>query len=172
MSIEPCSCATPGFCPRHGVAKSDHWHRLCTTRVDYRKLWDDGIGPGQRIERRESRGERIRSKRKAISQSAMEQGRQAWKALHTYSQEAKWNPAVARDWYYSSWRPIIPQFGCQCRRHWRNLELEHPPDFSTEERFILWGFERHNDVNRLLGRDAYDIAVAWRDRHAFFRARS
>jgi hypothetical protein len=44
-----CECTIPegGFCERHGIYKSPGWVRLCNTRADYRKAWDEGRGPGQ-----------------------------------------------------------------------------------------------------------------------------
>jgi hypothetical protein len=45
--VPPCDCPEPGWCARHGIHKTEHWHRLCQSRADYRKQWDDGVGPGQ-----------------------------------------------------------------------------------------------------------------------------
>ena len=42
-----CECETPGFCERHGIHKTPHWHRLCRTREDYFAAWEQGTGPGQ-----------------------------------------------------------------------------------------------------------------------------
>jgi hypothetical protein len=55
---KPCECELAGYCNRHSVKKSKHWHRLCQTHVAYRAAWDRGDGPGQteklaaRVERR------------------------------------------------------------------------------------------------------------------------
>lgn len=37
----PCQCDSPGWCDRHGDRKTEHLWKLCQTREDYRKLWDD-----------------------------------------------------------------------------------------------------------------------------------
>lgn len=47
MTAPPCTCPLAGYCDRHRVKKSDVWHQLCQSRVDYRAAWDDGRGPGQ-----------------------------------------------------------------------------------------------------------------------------
>lgn len=55
---KPCECELAGYCSRHSVKKSKHWHRLCQTHAAYRAAWDRGDGPGQtgnlseRLERR------------------------------------------------------------------------------------------------------------------------
>lgn len=46
MSPE-CECPAAGFCSRHVMHKHAAWHRLCQTKENYRKAWDDGVGPGQ-----------------------------------------------------------------------------------------------------------------------------
>lgn len=42
-----CQCPAAGFCERHKVAKTAHWHKLCQTRQNYFQAWEDGHGPGQ-----------------------------------------------------------------------------------------------------------------------------
>lgn len=42
-----CTCPIAGYCARHRVDKTEHWHKLCQTRDDYRAAWDAGRGPGQ-----------------------------------------------------------------------------------------------------------------------------
>jgi len=42
-----CTCPLAGYCDRHGIDKSEHWHQLCQTRDNYRAAWDEGRGPGQ-----------------------------------------------------------------------------------------------------------------------------
>ena len=43
----PCECSGPGWCERHQMVKTPHWHQLCQTRDNYRAAWDAGQGPGQ-----------------------------------------------------------------------------------------------------------------------------
>lgn len=53
-----CECPLAGYCNRHSVKKSKHWHKLCQNHPSYRAAWDRGNGPGQtehlsaRMERR------------------------------------------------------------------------------------------------------------------------
>ena len=35
------------WCERHHCWKTRNWVKLCQTRADYRKAWDEGRGPGQ-----------------------------------------------------------------------------------------------------------------------------
>lgn len=37
---KPCTCPLAGFCDRHNRLKSARMHELCSTREDYRDLWD------------------------------------------------------------------------------------------------------------------------------------
>lgn len=48
-----CECEQPGFCVRHGVHKSQHWHHLCQTRENYFDAWERGRGPGQGLPARQ-----------------------------------------------------------------------------------------------------------------------
>lgn len=43
----PCDCPLAGYCQRHGIVKIERWHALCKSRLDYWKLYEAGIGPGQ-----------------------------------------------------------------------------------------------------------------------------
>lgn len=38
----------PFLCERHQCSKTQHWYKLCRTREDYFRLWEQGNGPGQR----------------------------------------------------------------------------------------------------------------------------
>ena len=46
---EPCECPRSGWCERHKIAKTAHWHMLCKTQPSYRQAWDEGWGPGQHM---------------------------------------------------------------------------------------------------------------------------
>jgi len=74
-----------------------------------------------------------------------------WKPLHLYPliRQYDWNPCWANRWYYETWKPNIPPYGCRCKENWQELEDKYPPDFSSPENFFRWGWERHNDVSRL-----------------------
>lgn len=48
--MSQCQCQPDSFpfqCPRHGCRKTRHWWKLCQTRADYFRLWEEGRGPGQ-----------------------------------------------------------------------------------------------------------------------------
>ena len=153
---KPCSCTRVGYCERHGIIKTAHWYRLCTARTDYRELWDENRGPGQLSSESAANAEK---RKESILRS-----REVWASLHRYTKSGTWNAEAAKCWYFEWWRPRIPEYGCRCRRHWLDLETKFPPDFSSEEAFFIWGFERHNDANRLLGRSDYSLLEAPLDR--------
>lgn len=44
----PCSCPLAGWCERHRLNKTDAQHKLCQTRANYRKAWDEGRLFGQK----------------------------------------------------------------------------------------------------------------------------
>lgn len=44
----PCECPVAGFCQRHGIEKTAHWHKLCKTRIEFWNFYEQGIGPGQK----------------------------------------------------------------------------------------------------------------------------
>lgn len=54
-TMSDCECPLAGFCPRHKIDKPPAWHRLCQTKPEYRDVWDQGIGPGQRRKRAASK---------------------------------------------------------------------------------------------------------------------
>lgn len=48
-----CHCEPSGYpfyCERHKVKKTAHWVRLCQTRPEYFRAWEEGRGPGQRTD--------------------------------------------------------------------------------------------------------------------------
>lgn len=153
-----CVCSGGGFCERHGIHKTAQWRELCATRADYFEAWERGIGPGQR-----GTASSVKQGGSPVPLT-FNGGPQAWRALHTYIQSSSWNPAEARRWYEEEWLPTIPSFGCRCRRHWHEIASASPPDFSSELAFFRWGVDRHNDVNRKLGRHDYAFEDAMQDR--------
>ncbi len=44
-----------------------------------------------------------------------------------------------------------------CKQHWQAMVLRTPPDFS---RYFAWGVDRHNEVNRRLGKPELTEAEA------------
>lgn len=43
----PCECPLAGFCERHGIQKSSHYHKLCQNHAGYFAQWEACRGPGQ-----------------------------------------------------------------------------------------------------------------------------
>lgn len=151
-----CSCDGPGYCTRHGIFKTGHWHLLCRTRDEYRNSWDEGRGPGQSGAANQPKPRRRPSK--------LERAHASWKALHCYRQVGIWDANEAARWYEDDWKPTVPSAGCSCRRHWLEIESKQPPEFLSENAFFRWGFDRHNDINRMLGKREYTWQQAIADR--------
>ena len=49
MEKTGCECVFSGmgFCERHGINKSPHFHKLCQTHPKYFQMWEECRGPGQ-----------------------------------------------------------------------------------------------------------------------------
>ena len=43
----PCECPLAGYCNRHGVEKSAHFHKLCQNHTGYFNMWEECRGPKQ-----------------------------------------------------------------------------------------------------------------------------
>lgn len=56
MTQTSCQCEQAGFCRRHQCTKTEHWWKLCRTREDYFRLWEEGRGPGQNRPTRKAPG--------------------------------------------------------------------------------------------------------------------
>ena len=87
--------------------------------------------------------------------------RKLWQELHEYSGN---NPEL----FYNNWKPRIPSVGCDCRKHWEEIEAANPPVFSSSDEFFEWGVHRHNEVNHKLGKHVLEMEEAY----AFFRPRA
>ena len=42
-----CECPLAGLCTRHGINKTEHFHKLCQNHEGYFKMWENCRGPGQ-----------------------------------------------------------------------------------------------------------------------------
>jgi len=42
-----CECPLAGFCKKHNMNKTPHYHKLCQNHVGYFNQWEDCRGPGQ-----------------------------------------------------------------------------------------------------------------------------
>jgi hypothetical protein len=85
-----------------------------------------------------------------------------WLLLHNYPLVlVSWNAATCEAWY-RDWERRIPNINCDCRRHWKELVEANPPDFASPLAFFQWGVDRHNDVNRRLGKPEVSFDEACR----------
>jgi len=85
-----------------------------------------------------------------------------WRELHNYPLVlVSWNAATCEAWY-RDWERRIPNINCDCRRHWKELVEKNSPDFGSPLAFFVWGVDRHNDVNRRLGKPEVSIDEACR----------
>lgn len=144
---EPCTCLLAGWCERHKIAKPAPWHRLCQTRSDYRACWDRGEGPGQHVsvESRQAHQRKI-DKRHALT-------RRLWAELHAYV----CNDATAGEQWLDKWLRKVPNFGCKCADHFREIMQRLPPDFSSPAAFHAWSIDAHNAVNIALGKPVFVV---------------
>ena len=133
--MSECICPIAGYCDRHKVVKTKHWHHLCQTREDYRALWDVRKGPGCEID------PSVVKLRVEADQRRLELCRALWLELH-----GEENPTP--EWF-SDWVGRVPNFGCGCRSWLREWLRKNPPDFDG---FGSWASGLHNEVNRKLGK--------------------
>ena len=42
-----CECPLAGYCQKHGINKSAHFHKLCQNHQGYFDMWEKCKGPGQ-----------------------------------------------------------------------------------------------------------------------------
>ena len=62
----------------------------------------------------------------------------------------------------TEWEPLIPHYGCACKRFYDEWKAANPPDFSSPEAFFAWGVNLHNAVNAKLEREQVTIDEACR----------
>jgi hypothetical protein len=70
-----------------------------------------------------------------------EQGRKAWRVLGL----AALAGTVTSEWLATTFRSMIPSFGCACLRGWDEILLRIP--FRPDDQFA-WSVEVHNQVNQ------------------------
>jgi hypothetical protein len=136
--MSECVCPIAGYCERHKVAKTKHWHHLCKTREDYRALWDANKGPGCDVD-----PTAVQIRRQANDQR-LQLCRSLWSELHS-----KQDPTPK---WFADWVGRVPNFGCGCRSWLREYLRDNPPDFDG---FRDWSIGLHNVVNRKLGKPAH-----------------
>lgn len=72
-------------------------------------------------------------------------GKRSWRLLHS---KLSGSPEELRS-FYNLWKTTIPR-DCACQREFALLESNNPPDFSSPEKFWLWGYDTHNFINKQL----------------------
>lgn len=95
-------------------------------------------------------------------------GRATWTFLHT---TAAYYPPTATPAQQSSMRALIHAVGefypCTwCAKDFRDRIAEHAPDVSGRAGLSTWMCERHNEVNKRLGKEVFDCALVmerWKD---------
>lgn len=92
----------------------------------------------------------------ALLRPAHFQGSPLWWRLHTFARGWDGDIRAARD-HLAQLDAALPE--C-CQPHWRGLLATHPPDLRDADAFFEWTVDRHNDVNRRLGRPALPLAAA------------
>lgn len=93
----------------------------------------------------------------AAADVAIERQRDHWLALHRFPFTKGW---TCRGEWFAIWQAEIPNIGCDCRKHWKELVAANPPDFSSRESFFAWSVDRHNDVNAKLGKPPVSLEEA------------
>lgn len=145
---EPCDCPMSGWCSRHGVEKTTVLHKLCQTRENYRRAWDEGRGPGQDKAAADGRIQAAKPRVLPTDDEKRKAANAWWHEFHSYppTQRESWIPARAMTWLAKIERSI-PQYGCKCVDQWRTAKLSMQPDFSSARSFAEWGFNMHNYVS-------------------------
>lgn len=86
-------------------------------------------------------------------------GPKLWEIMHTFSFSYPDNPTLQHKQsaynFYSSIGILIP---CEnCSKHCKNYIYNNPPNVNSKTDLIKWAFAFHNEVNRRLGKDIYDL---------------
>lgn len=82
-------------------------------------------------------------------QETIEAGRKAWHYIHTTDDKPE--QALA------TFEPMVPSYGCDCKRDYSNMKEKYPPDFSSPENFGVWSWFIHNVVNQKLDKQFFTI---------------
>ncbi len=86
--------------------------------------------------------------------------RDLWKELHRFAFVATDEQWANREQWFQDWLSRVPQFGCDCQLHFRDLIRVRPPDFSARLAFFRWTVDAHNLVNSMLGKTQMPIEDA------------
>jgi hypothetical protein len=90
---------------------------------------------------------------------SIESLRSLWVELHHFPFSDSWSCQTRCQWW-KNWQARVPNLGCDCRRHWRDLVERMPPDFSSPAAFFAWSVSAHNAVNTRLGKPVVPLEEA------------
>lgn len=76
----------------------------------------------------------------------------AWNFLHRHVRDRE-----SYNFWLSRAEGVVAR---QCFRNWEAIARACPPDFSSPEAIFAWGVDRHNDINRRLGKPAISLDEA------------
>jgi hypothetical protein len=80
------------------------------------------------------------------------QGREAWAWWHAEAEK----DALTPEREIREFRPMIPRYGCSCLSEWVKIIELHPIPSTGQKQYAI---DRHNDVNRKLGKPIWSQAV-------------
>jgi hypothetical protein len=82
-----------------------------------------------------------------------------WAKLHEWAKTA--DLADAAKWL-DGFQTQIHNYSCQCRTHWLAMVQRTPPRTASHAALQRWTLDRHNEVNKRLGKPemAYEEAAA------------
>jgi hypothetical protein len=84
-------------------------------------------------------------------------GRRLWGELHRFAASWEGDRAVALAWL-ADFRSRLPSgSGCACRAGWDEAIAADPPDLSSAQALMAWGWRIHNRINVKLDKPA----VGW-----------
>lgn len=71
-----------------------------------------------------------------------------WEEIHSYKLD-KWDETTVKE-FYKDWCSRIPEVGCNCTDHWKNITDTYPIMFSTPWLFFYTTWYAHNILNESL----------------------
>lgn len=80
-----------------------------------------------------------------------------WRELHEFAIVATDDQWAKREQWFDDWLSRVPQFGCDCQLHFKDLIKGLPPDFGDRMAFVRWTVHAHNVVNVRLGKKQLSV---------------
>jgi hypothetical protein len=100
----------------------------------------------------------MKSEQLEVDPELLKAAHQHWFDLHTFALKS-WQPEAVRC-YYKHWVETIPEFGCGCAEHWKEITQIYPIVF---DRWIDWfvsTWYAHNMVNLSLFKPWFSLKQA------------